>query len=339
MRHGTRVWIDASASHPALRTELRPQGVAQAADRLYARECERGRTAYDPNQVEFYRLPPYRGIRFTLLFAPGRKRRPQAPSRCPVCWNAVGASGRLYAGLRIGARPYRLLVNPYPYMPSALTVAAAEHVPQDWAFPKNARRGADGDSSDGSAMLASDAVALASALEGRVIIWNGIGAGSSLPGHAHLQTFCLPAGHGPLAVQQVTERTRGRTGWHGLAGEYPLVFHFANGACDAVSRETASAMRAWNRVEGPAASGNLVAMSEAGTVKMWYFPRNRCYPRAPWLAGALGALEMSGAFVLSADWELRALRAGRIDMRTLYASLRAVGPERASIVAAGARAA
>lgn len=318
-----RVSIAAESSHPALRGALDGRPLAEAARMLQRHEHERGFATYDAEQLDFYRLPPYRGLSFTLQHVPRRGERPHAPAVCPVCIDAVAASGQAYLGIILGQRPHRVLANPYAFMPSALTIVAADHRPQGWNPMLET-------SSEAAYAVATEAAALAAALEGYLVIWNGIRAGASLPAHAHLSAFELPIGHGALAVAQVTAREQYRSGWYGQGGEYPMTFHFVRGEADDAAEWTAVAMREWDRLQEQAATGNLVATVTSAGTDMYYFPRNVRYPRAPWLAGALGALELCGCFVLSTDWELEALRQGHINVRTLYAALRAVSPAKAA---------
>jgi hypothetical protein len=318
-----RIAVLPECSHPALGAAVAGLPLPAAARLLHAREHERGFAAYDAEQVDFFRFPPYRGLGFTVQHVPHRALRPQSPPVCPLCADAVIASDQGYLAITLGARPYRVLANPYAFMPSALTVVAAEHRPQGWDP-------ADVTSSEEARSLATEAALLAAALEGHVVIWNGIRAGASLPAHAHLSVFELPVGHGPLAIAEAAARRHHRSGWHGAAGEYPAVFHFAKGAPDIVAQATATAMRAWDRLEERAATGNLVARATLSAVEMYFFPRSVRYPHAPCLAGALGALELCGSFVLSTEWELDALRARRLDARALYAALRSVSPASAA---------
>jgi hypothetical protein len=59
---------------------------------------------------------------------------------------------------------------------------------------------------------------------------------------------------------------------------------------------------------------------------MHFCTRNARYPRAPRLAGELGALEPCGSLVLSTVWALDAFRVGRLNARVLHAALRTVSP-------------
>ena len=63
-----------------------------------------------------------------------------------------------------------VLVNPYPILPSHLTLPLKEHTPQLW-------RG-----------LYADALHLAKMWQGRVLFYNGAKCGASAPDHAHLQS-------------------------------------------------------------------------------------------------------------------------------------------------------
>jgi len=82
-----------------------------------------------------------------------------------------------------------------------------------------------------------------------------------------------------------------------------------------------------------AATGNAVSRATASAIEMYFFPRRVHCPRAPCLAGALGALELCGSLVLSTDWELDALRVRRLNAHALYAALRAVSPADAAVPA------
>lgn len=333
MSDALRAAVHADQSHRELETELAHKSVREAAQMLFERERARGHVAYEPEDAEYFLLPPYRGLSFSVQCAPWRGKRPMAPRDCPVCRDTLASTSQRYVAIRLGGRIYYLLANPFPLMPMALTVVAEAHRNQEWEPLPEEFDQPRAELPHATEMLAWDAAALAEALNDYVVIWNGRRAGASLPNHAHLQAFQLPVGHGPLAVQQITDRHQGRPGWYGLAGEYPIAFHFAEADAETAARASANAMREWRELQGPAATGNLMAVTHGGALRMWYFPRNIRFPRAPWLSGALGALEVCGSFVLAAEWEFEALREGRISTKTLYAALRAVAPNQASLVA------
>lgn len=62
---------------------------------------------------------------------------------------------------------WEMLVNPYPILPVHLTIASADHVPQD--------------------KVPYDIVSFAECLPGMVVFFNGSKAGASAPDHLHLQ--------------------------------------------------------------------------------------------------------------------------------------------------------
>lgn len=316
-----------SESHPEVVRVLDRESVPDAVKALHRMERERGFVSYDADRIEFYRFLSGRGPAYWAQLVAERRSRPQEPAACPLCIDSVKQTGQLYVALTVGGSLFYVLANPYAFLPSGLTIAAATHRPQSWRHDDVADR------AQAIYDLVLSVVALASSLRECCIIWNGPRAGASLPQHWHAQAGELPEGHGLLPIKQVTLRRRRRPGFYGLAGEYPLLFHYARGDPKVVTTATAAVVNAWDQLQGQAATGNLAAIAADDEIELWFAPRNRLQRKSPVLNGAIGTLEVCGSFVLCADWEFQALREGRITHESLHAALLAVRPELADRLA------
>jgi hypothetical protein len=85
-------------------------------------------------------------------------------------------------------------------------------------------------------------------------------------------------------------------------------------------------MLAWERIQGPAASVNLIALTEHGWVCVYVVPRNCLFRRAAGFAGLPGALECAGLFVVTTEREYERLQSGALIAVALRSALAGVRP-------------
>jgi hypothetical protein len=325
-KHPCSVVENANAS---LRDQLAGRPIEDGIRLMYAADLESGFVKDDLRDLDYYQVPsgddrPW----FLLQFNARRASRPgqdAARAGCVLCADSVRHREQRFVAFRIAARAMVALSNPWPFMPIHVTLACAQHVPQSWSAPAAEERRIR------LTELVCDVAALARAMPGFFVIYNGDSAGASIPHHRHYQAFTLPAGHGPLPVETASV-SASPTQWQGLStvagpSRFPLRVFVARCVAEGSARSVASLLAQWDGIEGDAASANLIAsVVPGGDVTMYVVPRHRLFRRAVGFAGVLGSLEVCGVFVVSSDAERRAIDDGRVTHQRLWRALEAVQP-------------
>ncbi len=313
--------IDMAATDPRLAAGIESRDLAASLVRLVDTERAAGHLHYDPAQLDHYRYThPRHGFDLSLQINPRRADRPFGSADCPVCLATLQRTGhQRYLGLRVNGRRYFALANPWPALPAAVVIVSGHHLTQELTVAPDLW----GQSAVERAV--ADLAALALALPGFTVIFNGRGAGASLE-HFHFQAFATADGQGPLPVQQVLNRYAADPQcWLGFAGDYPLAVHVARGPASDSARTTCHVAHQWYQLQGRAATANLLAFHDDGGLAICFVPRNRHF-RVGLLGGALGAIEAAGLAICSSSEDHQRIRAGMVDFNLLWNSLACVQP-------------
>jgi hypothetical protein len=215
---------------------------------------------------------------------------------------------------------YHAWMNPFPLLSNHVTVAAHEHVSQEWDM-----NGAGGVS---LARLLSDLCGTATRLPGHVGFYNGVGAGASIPGHLHFQFFRRPEEDPVFPLESRTFQAPAGAAMPQLAQDYPLPVARWQGGFEDVVRDSAAWVRAWvagSPSLGDRLSSNFIAAAwPAGSVTLYFIPRDRTRTRWNGSNGLVGGLEILGELVFSSDEDRRLLDSGAVDYFFVEAALESV---------------
>ena len=320
---------------PRLRSRLVQQSFDAALRILNKADRDAQIFTYDATKVPFYQYSSDDDqLRFTLELNEVRNRRPKDPQGgCPVDLEDIKETDtQHWFTFKLVDHAMVALANPFAYMPVHTTIVSLAHEPQSW------RAGDSFETRSRMEQVIRDLYALAVSLPTFTLIFNeNSSSGASLPKHRHYQAFELPRGHGPLAIQQAAARTPAAHDTPivliGFQDDYPISGARFSGDDETVVHAAADFLEKWDRLLGEAATANLIAVTENGKVCVYVVPRHALFRYAPGFAGIMGALEMAGSFVLSADWELESVRHGRVGFGTLWEMLAAVRPPEAKQLA------
>lgn len=311
---------------------LADRSLSEACCILHREELAAGFVADDLSEMDCFRVtdPTHEGS-LLLQYNPRRGTRPSGSTKsddCRICLKTItgpSGKGQQFFSFRLGGRLYLALANPFPFMPRHVTISSVDHEPQFW-------NGEDSDEKKRQLLrIIRDLVALSRSLPQFVAIYNGLGAGASFPNHLHYQVFQLPDGHGPLPIQlaaarHLTDGSRDTKLRIGFDNDYPLfAFRLSGGENEMVSHAL-ELLEQWDAIQGHAATGNLIAVAENNEPCLYFVPRNRLFKKAAGFNGQIGSLEACGHFVCSSDWELDAIRTGRMSYGFLWQLLEAVRP-------------
>ena len=321
--------IRADDSSASLRHVVVDRPLGEAILALHAADVASGFVEDKLGDLEYCQIPSGDARpSFLLQFNPRRAERPRAdgPSAgCPLCLQAVRDRRQAFVAFAVSGRPMVALSNPWPFMPTHMTLAHVEHRPQAWNTQNPSHAAAD--PSD----VVSDVVSLARALPGLVVIYNGADAGASIPHHRHYQTFALPTAHGPLPLERVAAGCAAPS-WCGLnviaaPGRFPLYVFAGTGPESEVVGPAVNLLIRWGALAQGAASANIIGRSDrSGAVSVYVVPRHRLFRRAVGFTGVLGSLETCGVFVVSSESDGRAIGEGRITHRRMWRALEALRP-------------
>jgi hypothetical protein len=310
-------------------------GLAAALEALEDQQRDIGFIQDDLNAVKRYRFhdPEDDSRFFGVQYNPRRAQRFTGAGRttarpgtttinngCFLCrdnirWQQRGIE--LGYDIDVGTSKYVAWMNAFPLMPVHTVIATKAHVPQAWCFGKEDRIAFTID------RLLGDLVALAGRLPGFIGFYNGEGAGTSIPGHMHLQFFKRPEDYGPFPLEAVA----GEAG-HVLPN-YPLAVVCWQGQSRDVVDRANQWIAAWieaNNGGSMSISANIFAIAddESGPMRLYFVPRDQMHSHSPEMAGAVGGLEILGELVFSDEEEKRRLDRGEVDYRTVERILASV---------------
>lgn len=315
---------------PRLKPRLAEQSCEAALRILNKADRDAQVFSYDSTNVPFYQYSSADGLRFTLELNEGRNRRPRNPQGgCPIDLEDIKEdAGQHWFTLKLCDHVMVALANPFPFMPVHTTIASLAHEPQSWRAIDSV------DPRIRMEQVIRDLYALAASLPTFILIFNeNSSSGASLAKHWHYQLFELPKGHGPLAIQQAAARTSAGRNTPivriGFQDDYPVSGARFTGDEETIVHTAADFLEKWDRLAGDAATANLIALTENDQVCIYVVLRHSLFRYAPGFAGIMGALEMAGSFVLSADWEFESVRHGRVGFGTLWDMLASVRPPEA----------
>jgi hypothetical protein len=129
------------------------------------------------------------------------------------------------------------------------------------------------------------------------VLFNGPGAGASIPWHLHYQiTTC------PMPIEAMPA---------GAESRYPIAV-YAFSAADSAAEAHACAAE-WLARDAPNHSVNILICGAVGDARIFVFPRDQRRATVPG-KGLVGGFEVAGDFVLSAPGEEPAFRAASADL-------------------------
>ncbi len=265
---------------------------------------------------------------------PGVATKTTPLTKCFLCADNVRWQSRgiqLYYQFKVGENTYNILCNPFPFMPTHMTIAAVEHEPQSWQ-EMTAWKG------DKVTRLVQDLYDIALHLPGFVGFYNGVGAGASIEEHFHYQFFKIPSGHGLFPLQQIAGAVEARAKSAAMladenistlmidARDYPLTSFRFRGERSKMIGDVVERLRKWNTMSGDTASANITAIWEGSSLVMYLIPRNRFYSRSPGMSGTVGGLEVLGEFIFCTEEENKLINTQVVDYRYMETILRGVKP-------------
>ena len=210
---------------------------------------------------------------------------------------------------------YHWMVQLQPFGEDHFTIARKICEPQDWRpnYTTLHRR-------------VSDACAIAS-LTGSLVLYNGEGAGDSIPEWYHLQSLRLP--DGPLPIAQAFQ-SAGIQGTVTRIDEplWPLPAWRITGSAETIAGEVTRLAKRNTEVAGARASESLILYPQDGFLVCIYVPRDRGREWVDAFGAKLGAYEVAaGCLVYSAPDRCETLRAGGIHFEEMWEVLRGARPE------------
>ena len=335
-----------------LQADLDKEALPRALQLLQEQQMDIGFIQDDLSQVKYFQCyGPPDDLFFIGQFNPRRSVRSLGSGRdnpphgvqtkstpnikCFLCSDNVRWQSRgiqLYYQFNVGDNVYNALCNPFPFMPTHLTISSIEHEPQSWhdvLFWKT----------DKITRIVQDLYDVAIQLPGYLGFYNGVGAGASIEEHFHFQFFKIPNGHGQFPLQHVANivETRATKAAAMFANEnistlvvdtrdYPLTSFRFRSDREKTIRAIVEWVKKWNSVAGDSASANLTAIWENNQLVIYLVPRNRFYSRSIGMAGVVGGLEALGEFIFCTEEENKIINAQGIDYNYMATILKGVRP-------------
>ncbi len=302
-------------------------------ERLREHQLAAGFIRDDLHAVQCYSFPDPDNPRhfFSVQYNPARVKRLKVrvgalpPPRndavnddCLLCSNNIEWQ---HKGVEIGYEieinrtSFNIWMNAYPLMPVHIVVATREHMPQAWDLGNAGRRCFAIDE------IVANLAAIAQRLPGYIGLYNGDGAGTSVPEHFHYQLFKRrnAAERFPLElapVRQVADLLC-------VVEDYPVdaVRWSGDDAYEVIMRATAW-INEWlvaNMEARPTLSANIFAMTDRSgeRLQIYFVPRDKAQGHSPHMAGMVGSLEILGELVLTTENEKLDLDRGKLDYRSI----------------------
>ena len=319
------------AADPRLEPRLAGQSMEQALRELNWADRAAQIFTYDAQRAPFYQLiSDDASMRFGLELLKRRAERPKEPqTNCPICLPEVQRKClQHWFEFHLFGERMVALANPFAFLPCHTTLASAAHEPQSWRAADTAETGGRIE------RVVRDLFRAAALLPSFVLIFNASReSGASLPDHRHLHAFELPPGYGPLAIQQAAaKRLAGQSApvvRIGFEGDYPARAARFTGDEAQVVQAAAGFLKQWDQLLKAAATANLIAVTEEGQVALYVILRHSIFRHAQGFEGILGAAEMAGLVILSADYEFQAVREGKYSFASVWQMIAAVCPPEA----------
>ena len=333
-----------------LQSVLAQMDLPTAIKYLFAQQMDVGQIADDLSLVRYFQgsgpndayfIGQYNPTRALRMHGAGRKKAPpgvetkKTPSSgCYLCTDNVRWQQRgvqLYYQIKLNNHPYNVLCNPFPFMPTHVTVAADEHEPQSWHKNVNWK------DSNKVVRLAADLYELAIQLPGFVCFYNGVGAGASIEEHFHYQAFQPSFSHGVFPLQKVAANIAAqRKTKMGITApinvievddeDYPTIAFRLSGVREEVIKAVAEWMSRWSDLIGEDASANIATIWEDNALAVYLVPRNKSFSRSIGMTGIVGGLEVLGEFIFCTEDENKQINSGEISYQRMYDILRGIRP-------------
>jgi len=332
-----------------LQADLDIQPLPKALELLQEQQMDIGFIQDDLSEVKYFQCYGPGDLFFIGQFNPRRAERFRGAGRnlppsgvqtkstpslkCFLCTDNVRWQSRgiqLYYQFRVGANIYNALCNPFPFMPTHLTISSVEHEPQSW-HKANWK-------TDKITRIVQDLYDVAVQLPGYVGFYNGVGAGASIEEHFHFQFFQIPNGHGQFPLQHVAIEVENNTKAAAMLADenistlvidpqyYPLTAFRFRGDRKKTIKAIVERIKKWNTVAGTSASANITSIWESGELVIYLIPRNRFYSRSIGMAGIVGGLETLGEFIFCTEEENKIINTQGIDYDYMSLILKGVKP-------------
>ncbi len=221
-------------------------------------------------------------------------------ARDNVKWQQCGLE--LAYELEVCNRAFHVWPNPFPFHPTHMIAATRAPELQHWRQPCSVDQ------------IIEELCTLALALPGFIVLFNGPGAGASIPTWFHYHLFERWPDHRLCLEDAVRRQDAGDRHW--LVEGYPVPV-VAIRCQDAQRTEHAiQLVSQWTGSYGRAATMNLIATrgeSPGDGVTLLFCPRDRTRCRVPGFSGHVGGLEILGEIVLSSSEDKARLDRGEID--------------------------
>jgi hypothetical protein len=211
--------------------------------------------------------------------------------------------------------------NPFPFGLLHTTIATSKHISQRWSGEADLKH------------VIKTVLQLGRSLPGWVVLFNGSrSAGASIPAHRHYQVFKLDDAQRPFPLELAVAAKSGSNSVVPLLGgvDYPMTCFCFRGSPDEIISHTVALASRW-RSFGDGNSENIICITEAGRLALYYTPRDE-FSHAARFSGAVACLEILGEFIFSGEQNIRALGEGAVDYVWLYDVLRDVAPPSASLL-------
>jgi hypothetical protein len=264
---------------------------------------------------------------FVLLANEKRQSRPMEPNVCPLDLPTNIAGGaQHWLKFRLEDEPMVGLTNIFGFLPNHATIATEQHEPQSWRSLHPAKQ---------RPMIERtlrQVSRLALVLPGYIAFFNATAAsGASLSQHRHFHVGQPQPGFGDLPIQRAAaNRPPALFTPIGFEGDYPLCgARFSGPATVSIA---ADFIEKWERTVGDAATVNIIALIEGSEVAIYVVLRTAAYRFAQGFKGVPGSMETAGVLVLSADFELQALRERRFDFHRVWSMLSDIRPPEARLM-------
>jgi hypothetical protein len=252
------------------------QGLPAALRALHRQQLDIGFVQDDLSAVSRWRLrhPERPDTAFIVQFNPRRAQRTAGAGRttpppgvrsingsCFLCrenirWQQRGIE--LGYDLRSDSTSYIAWMNPFPLMPTHVTVANTDHEPQSWI------RNSTTESHQRIGAILHDFLEITGRLPGFIGFYNGEGAGATIPGHFHFQFFERPVGHEPFPLEHTAESAQRFAPTVLRRDRYPITTLYFRGDRKAIVDRAATWVGTWTDVyhNDPTLSANIIAMTD-----------------------------------------------------------------------------
>jgi len=218
--------------------------------------------------------------------------------------------------ISVDDRVYYALANPFPLLPSHMTVASREHRSQDWHFGYTEGTNAS--------LIIHDLVAIASRTVGFIGFYNGVDAGASNPKHFHYQFCARPPEVPEFPLEGMVGRRCNGEGELLARNHYPLQVAVWKGAAEEVADRASRWIEDWannNWMRLDRLTGNFVVSNNGDDLMLYFVPRDRKKVHVNGFSDLIGGLEILGELVLSTEKDKRYLYDNRIDFTSIEQSL------------------